>query len=154
MTVCEKMGYPIIFLTFLLFQWFYAYFIYFYFFETARIESEFFSFCKFQKQSKIKTFKNYKFLCLTLVNHCLTIFCFRRYVSLQRLPLDEMKKSIKPLGKKKWKKCQRLTHFPSKELYMHIYNQFFIQKWVNRLDFFIGEENLKNYGMTEKPISA
>ena len=58
------------------------------------------------------------------------------------------------MKKKKWKKCQRLTHFPNNELYMHIYNQFFIQKWVNRLDFFIGEGNLKNFGMTEKLISA
>ena len=73
-------------------------------------------------------------------------------MSLERFPLDEMKKSIKPLEKKKWKKCQRLTHFPNNELY--IYNQFFIQKWVNRLDFFIGEENLKNFGMAEKLISA
>ena len=56
------------------------------------------------------------------------------------------------MKKKKWKKCQRLTHFPNNELY--IYNQFFIQKWVNRLDFFIGEGNLKNFGMTEKLISA
>ena len=79
------------------------------------------------------------------------MFCFRRYVSLERSPLDEMKKASNQ-WKKRNGKCQRLTHFPNNELY--IYNQFFIQKWVNRLDFFIGEENLKNFGMAEKLISA
>ena len=42
----------------------------------------------------------------------------------------------------------------SQQRIIYIYNQFFIQKWVNRLDFFIGKENLKNFGMAEKLISA
>ena len=49
---------------------------------------------------------------LTTVNQCSTMyFFFKTYVSLERSPLDEVDKSIKPLKKWKCQKCQRLTHF-------------------------------------------
>ena len=77
-------------------------------------------------------------------------------MSLERSPLDEAKKTMKPLKKYKCKKCQRLTHFFNKQLYIYIYiyNQFFIEKWVNRRHFYIDEKKLKKFGMTEKLISA
>ena len=71
---------------------------------------------------------------------------------LERSPLHEAKKSIKPLKKLKCKKCQRLTHFFNKELYTH--NKFFIEKCVNRRHFFIDEKNLKKFGQAEKLISV
>ena len=61
-------------------------------------------------------------LYLTTFNHCLTIFFFKHYVSLKRLPLDEVKKSIKQLKKQICKKFQRLTHFLNKELCIYIIN--------------------------------
>ena len=61
-------------------------------------------------------------LYLTTFNHCLTIFFFKYYVSLERLPLDEVKKSIKQLRKQICKKFQRRTHFLNKELYIYIIN--------------------------------
>ena len=36
---------------------------------------------------------------LTTVNQCLTMFFSKNYVSLERSPLDEVQKSIKPLKK-------------------------------------------------------
>ena len=52
---------------------------------------------------------------LITVNQCLTIYFFSKsYVSLERSPLDERKKSMKPLKKKKYKKSKPLTHFFNK----------------------------------------
>ena len=36
---------------------------------------------------------------LTTINQCLTIFFSKNHVSLERSPLDEAKKNIKPLNK-------------------------------------------------------
>ena len=66
-------------------------------------------------------------------------------MSLKRSPLDEVQKSIKPLNKWKCQKCQWLTHFFNKELYIH--NKFFIEKWVNRHHFLIDEKNLEKFGL-------
>ena len=63
---------------------------------------------------------------------------------------QKAKKSMKPLKKQKCKKCQGLTHFFNKELYL--YSQFIIEMWVNPRHFFMDEKNLKTFGMTEKLI--
>ena len=88
---------------------------------------------------------------LTTVNQCSTIFFSKNYVSLERSPLDEANKSIKPLRNRKCQKCQRLTHFFSKKLYMD--NKFVIEKWVNRRHFFIDDKNLEKFGLTGEFIS-
>ena len=67
-------------------------------------------------------------------------------MSLERSPLDEAKKSIKPLKKWKCQKCQRLTHFFNKQLYIH--NIFVTINWVNRHHFFNDEKNLQKCGLT------
>ena len=73
-------------------------------------------------------------------------------MSLEKSPLDEAKKSIKPLKKWKCQICQWLTHFFNKQLYIH--NKFIIKKWVNRRYFFIDEKNLQNFGLTAEVISV
>ena len=85
---------------------------------------------------------------LTTVNQCLTMFFSIKHVSLERSPLDE----AKPLNKWKSQKCQRLTHFFNKSLYIH--NKFFIEKWVNRHHFFIDEKNLRKSGLRGGFLSA
>ena len=65
-------------------------------------------------------------------------------MSLERSPLDEAETSIKPLKKMKCKKCQLLTHFFNKQLYID--NKFVIEKWVNRPHISINEKNLQNLG--------
>ena len=92
------------------------------------------------------------FILLNHVNQCLTKFFCRNYVSLERSPLDEAKKSIKPLKKQKCKKCQRLIHFFNKEVYTH--NKFVIEKWFNRPHFFIDAKNLQKFGLTGELISV
>ena len=73
-------------------------------------------------------------------------------MSLERSPLDEAKKSVKPLKKWKCQKCQRLIHFFNKYLYIH--NKFVIKKWLNRRCFFVNEKNLQNFGLTAEVISV
>ena len=67
-------------------------------------------------------------------------------MSLERSPLDEAKKSIKPLKKWKCQKCQRLTHFFNKQLYIH--NKFVTINWVNCRHFFNDGKNLQKCGLT------
>ena len=71
---------------------------------------------------------------------------------LERSPLGETKKSIKPLNKWKCPKCRRLTHFFNKQLCKH--NKFVIEKWVNRHHFFIDDKNLQKFGLTRGFISV
>ena len=73
-------------------------------------------------------------------------------MSLERSPLDEAIKSIKPLKKLTCQTCQRLTHFFNKYFYIH--NKFIIEKWVNRRHFFIDEKNLQKLVLTGELISA
>ena len=89
---------------------------------------------------------------LTTVNQCLTMVFSIEYVSLERSPLDEAKKSIKALNKWKCQKCQRLTHFFNKQLYIH--TKFLIEKWVNRHHFLIDEKNLQKFGLREGFLSV
>ena len=73
-------------------------------------------------------------------------------MSLGRSLLDEVKTYIKPLKKWKCQKCQRLTHFLNKKLYIH--NKFIIKKSVNRHHFFIDEKILQKFHLTAEFISA
>ena len=68
------------------------------------------------------------------------------YVSLERSPLDELKKSNKPLRKEKCKKWEWVTYFFKKQLYIH--NTFVIEKWVNCRRFFNDEKNLQKFCLT------
>ena len=92
---------------------------------------------------------------LATVKQVLAMF----YVSLERSPLDEPKKSNKPLRKKKCKKWERLTYFFKKQLYIH--NTFVIEKWVNCRRFlmmrktcknFVWQENMNLYNHSSKSI--
>ena len=81
---------------------------------------------------------------LTTINQCLTIFFSKKYVSLERSSLDEVKKSIKPFKKKICQKCQWLTF----NKYLYIDNKFFIEKSVNPHHFLIDEKNWQTLGLT------
>ena len=87
-----------------------------------------------------------------MANQCLTIFFPKNYVLLERSSLDEAKKSIKLLKNWKCQKCQRLTHFFNKQLYIH--NKFVTKNRVNRRHFFIDEKNLQKFGLTAMVSSA
>ena len=62
---------------------------------------------------------------LTTVKQCSTIFLSQKLYVIGKIPLDEAETSIKLLKKLKCQKCQRLTHFLKKYLYIH--NKFVIE---------------------------
>ena len=69
-------------------------------------------------------------------------------MSLGRPPLDEAKKSIKPLKKFTCQKCQRLTNFFNMQSKTH--NQFVTEMWVKRPHISINEKKLQNLDLKGK----